>query len=119
MSYSQKKMKYWRGILAEYVSSGLKPVEFCRRNHLAAKSFYKWRIRLSSELPEDRRSDVSGLALAPVVPPPASVSSGLGRHSWKDSGICVETGGVTLRLSAGFDAATFQRVLKLTGGVPC
>lgn len=119
MGYSQKKLKYWGGILAEYASSGLKPAEFCRRNHLAVKSFYKWRIRLSGELPEDRRSDVSGLELAPVIPPPVPSVSGLPCHQGKDSGISVETGGMTLRLSTGFDAATFRRVLELTGGLPC
>lgn len=114
MGYSQKKMEYWRGILAQYASGNDAPVEFCRRNHLSAKSFYKWRIRLSAELPEDKRSDISGLLLVPAASLPAApIDRG------HDSGVTVETGVLRIRLACGFDDATLRRVLEVAGVRPC
>lgn len=114
MSYSQRKMKYWRGILAEYESSELKTVEFCRRNHLDERSFYRWRKRLSCELPEDRRSDLSGLQLVPV----GSLSSPpIDRGP--ESGVSVDAGGLRIHLACGFDVETLHRVLEIAGGLPC
>lgn len=114
MSYSQEKIMYWRGILAECASSGLKPAEFCRRNHLAAKSFYMWRRRLSGELPADSRGDLSGLQLVPA----GSLSSPPGDRG-PESGVSVEAGGLRIRLACGFDGETLHRVLEIAGGLPC
>lgn len=114
MGYSQEKIEYWRGILAQYASGNDAPVEFCRRNHLSTKSFYKWRIRLSAELPENKRSDISALLLVPAASlPTAPIDRG------RDSGVSVESGGLRICLSCGFDDATLRRVLEVAGVRPC
>ena len=126
MNYSRKKTAYWRGMLAQYVASGLAPVEFCQSRGLAAKSFYKWRQRLRAELPPlaFQRSGVprlqEALELVPVVPPPGDVLSQSGHSgAGRWSGVSIQAGRLRIHVDGGFDEETLRRVLKAVGGPAC
>ena len=130
MSYSRKKTEYWRGILSQYVASGLRPVEFCRARGLAAKSFYKWRLRLRAELSAGAfapapaacvaRQTAERLELVPVM---SGVSPHVGSTPEEapgaGSGVSIEAGGVRVHVATGFDKATLRCVLEVVGGLPC
>ena len=117
MSYSQKKLKYWRGILSQYRLSGMKPVEFCRVNRLAVKSFYKWRIRLSAERPEEAMGESSELTLVELQSKRACTTPPPGRSS--GSGVSLEIGSLKINLETHFDGDTLRRVLDAAGVRPC
>lgn len=120
MRYTHERQNYWRQVLAEYYSSGLKPVEFCNQNHLAYKSFSKWRLRLSEELVPVRQSDSADLVLLPLnVPSMTPEQAGLQPPARTYSGVELEINGMTVRVSSGFDGDTLRRVLEITGGLPC
>ena len=130
MNYSRKKTAYWRGLLAQYVASGLAPVEFCQSRGLVAKSFCKWRQRLRAELPHlaFRRSRAphsqEALELVPVVPPQGDVHSRPGHSgSCTCGGASIQAGRLRLHVDGGFDGETLRRVLKAgeqkdTPGIP-
>ena len=117
MSYSQKKLTYWQGILSQYRLSGMKAAEFCRVNRLAAKSFYKWRIRLSAGCPEGAAGESSGLTLVRLPTAGACSTPQPGRSS--GSGVSLEAGPLKINLETDFDGDTLRRVLDVAGVRPC
>jgi putative transposase len=52
----------WRGLLAQFVNSGLTVSSFCAREGVSAASFYRWRSQLGVE-----SEVVQRLPSAPVV----------------------------------------------------
>lgn len=119
MNRSQERLKFWRETLARYASEDVEPLEFCRMNHLTSKSFYKWRIRLSAELPPEKRGGISALPLLPVAVPPASPARERPCPGPADSGVSIEAGPVKISLSKGFDGETLRRVIEIAGGLTC
>ena len=122
MSYSRKKTAYWRGILAQYAASGLRPVDFCQTQGLAEKTFYKWRLRLRPELtprspvPPSAARTQERLELLPVAPTEDAFTP---PRSGEGSGVSIQAGVLLIHVDTGFDAETLRRVLDVTGGRPC
>lgn len=94
-----QKERQWRQWLREWRSSGGSVREFCARRGLAEASFYGWRRELA-------KRDGARAAFVPVhvvaeAAPPARVLE------------VVLSGGRTVRVSPGFDAATLRQVLAV------
>jgi len=110
MTYSLKQERHWREQIDKCASSGLRPAEYCRLHRLSAKSFYKWRCRLSQRRGQETLSllpVLSGDRAAAPAPSPAG------------SGVSLEAGGLRIQLEAGFDGETLERVLRIAGALPC
>jgi transposase-like protein len=101
----ERKERQWRGWLQEWRASRLSVRAFCERRGLAEHTFYAWRREL------DRRAGAR-TAFVPVevvAAPAASAALEL-----------VLSGGRTLRVAAGFDAATLRQLLAVLEEVrPC
>ena len=96
----------WSSILDTWRSSGLCAAEFCRREQISRRSFYKWRKRLAEESPSPSRPSGGFVPVRFAAP-----DSGGG------CGIAVVVGaGLRLELSPGFDAGELVRAVRALGG---
>ena len=57
---SPEREAYWRGIMARQAESGLNAAQFCRREKIAAPSFYVWKRKLREQ---DGGDEVEGVHL--------------------------------------------------------
>ena len=90
------KVSEWSKRVRLFESSGLSQREWCERNGVSAGSLWYWRRRLASAVP----------ALVPIV------VAGEKERAAMDGALQIEVGGVTLRVSAGVDAAWLCAVLR-------
>jgi len=98
----------WSSILETWRSSALCAAEFCRREQISRRSFYKWRKRLAEEAPSSSEP-------APDFVPMRFAA----RDSRRDCGIAVVVGaGLRLELSPGFDADELVRAVRVLGEAP-
>ena len=97
----------WSSILETWRLSGLCAAEFCRREKLSRRSFYKWRKRLA------------GVAPSPSAPGGDFVPVRFADpESGRDCGIAVVVGpALRLELSPGFDAGELLRAVRALGGM--
>ena len=104
----ERKERQWRRWLQEWRASRLSVREFCERRGLAEYTFYAWRREL------DRRRVES----ASFMPVQVAVEDDMPARG---SGLeLVLSGGRTLRVAPGFDAATLRQLLAvLEEGRPC
>ena len=94
----EQKEQQWRRRFGEWQASGLSVRAFCERRGLSAPSFYAWRRELA-------RRDAQEPAFVPV-------------RVVADDALTVTlelvlAGGRKVRVPAGFDAATLQRLLAV------
>ncbi len=97
----------WGTLVERWRASGLSAAEFCRREQISSRRFYKWRRKLASarvsSLPVLRHepADFVPLSFAPAT-------SGVG------CGIAVVIdAGVRLELSCGFDQSELVRAVTV------
>jgi hypothetical protein len=104
----ERKEWQWRRWIGAWRGSGLSVRAYCERHGLAEQRFYAWRREL------DRRS----VEAARFVPVQVAVEADTPARG---SGLeVVLSGGRTLRVAPGFDAATLRQVLAvLEEGQPC
>jgi transposase len=101
-----RKEQLWRQRLREWHASGLTVRAFCERHGLAEPSFYAWRRLL-----QQRQAEVAAFVPVHIVPDEAPPPAG-----------AVEVllpGNRSVRVSAGFDAATLRQVLAVLEDKPC
>jgi hypothetical protein len=108
----ERKEREWRHWLQEWRASRLSVRAFCERRGLAEQRFYAWRRELDRRAGE--RTDNLPSAFVPVevvaaaAPDPSTALE------------LVLSGGRTLRVAPGFDAATLRQLLAvLEEGRPC
>ena len=103
----ERKERQWRRWLREWRASRLSVREFCERRGLAEQRFYAWRREL------DRRAGAR-TAFVPVEVVAAAAPDPIAALE------LVLSGGRTLRIAPGFDAATLRQLLAvLEEGRPC
>jgi hypothetical protein len=103
----ERKERQWRRWLREWRASRLSVREFCEERGLAEQRFYAWRRELERRAGEGTAFVPVEVVAAPV--PAASPALEL-----------VLSGGRTLRVAPGFDAATLKQLLAvLEEGRPC
>jgi hypothetical protein len=95
----------WSSILETWRGSGLSGAEFCRRERISRRSFYKWRKRLAEE------ASSSSEPAADFVPMRFA-----DRDSGRECGIAVVVGAeLRIELSPGFDAGELVRAVRALG----
>lgn len=100
-----RKERFWRRAVLQWRKSGLSIRDFCRQQQLSEPNFYAWRALIA-------RRNTEKLAFVPVqiVPEPTIP----GRTDEATAGLeLILVGGRRLRIGAGFDAPTLQRLLPL------
>jgi hypothetical protein len=92
---------HWRNVVSELEASGLSGADFCRQRNLNLAQVYRWRRHFSNATPRaDNHTGFLELVAPGAVPTGSS------------SGISIEiSGGISIRLACGFDAATLRAVL--------
>ena len=98
--YDEQKERQWRRWLEEWRSSGLSVRVFCERRRLSEPSFYAWRRALA-------KRDAERPEFVPV-----QVVGDEGETAG-DLLELVLAGGRSVRVPAGFDAATLRRLLAV------
>jgi hypothetical protein len=103
----ERKEQQWRRWIGEWRTSGLGVRDFCDRRGLSEPVFYRWRRIL-----EQRAADSA--AFLPVHIIPGDLPTPIGALE------LVLSGGRTVRVAPGFDAATLRQLLAvLEEGWPC
>jgi transposase-like protein len=99
------KERFWRAMVRQWRSSSLSVRAFCTEHGLSEPSFYAWRRTLGER-------DAGAVHFAPVQivpdPRPQPTADGLTANLELVLG-----GGRRLRIGAGFDGPTLQRLLAL------
>jgi hypothetical protein len=114
------KEKYWRGLLRQWVRSGLSVREFCDAQAISQASFYAWRREIGRrDQPPSARCVGPTAALQPSLPAPATFLK-LALDASVPSAIeVVITDGRLLRVRPGFDADLLRELLRLLEEPPC
>jgi hypothetical protein len=102
----QEKERVWRQWIREWQGSDLTVRAFCEDHALSEASFYAWRRQLA-------KRDAQATTFVPVQ---------LVAEKVPDSGSGVELvlpGGLTVRLTPGFDTATLRQLLAVLEQRPC
>ena|ERR1700730_17747369 len=94
-----RKEREWRQRIRDWRQSGLGVRAFCAQRGLAQANFYAWRREL------DKR-DAEGAAFVPVHVVSEVATLGTALH-------VVVDGRRSIRVTAGFDAATLRRLLAV------
>jgi hypothetical protein len=99
----------WRALVSAYEASGQSQREFCAQHEVSVSGLRHWQGRLAVDGGSDGRGLLAQEAprWVPVrVLEAAPAGSGV---------VVVGAGGVRVEVSAGFDGATFERVLAVLG----
>jgi hypothetical protein len=102
----QSKEQRWRRWLQEWRDSGLTVREFCEWRCLSEASFYAWRRTLDRR----RMEAVTFVPVRVVAEEPTTADATL---------VLMLPGNRSVRVTAGFDAATLQRLLAVLEDKPC
>jgi hypothetical protein len=101
----RRKERFWRRVVRQWRRSGLTVRDFCRQQQLSEPNFYAWRSILAK-----RDAEKPAFVPVSVVSEPATCPRA------EDAPAPLElilAGGRRLRVGAGFDVATLQRLLPL------
>jgi hypothetical protein len=98
------KERFWRSMVRQCRQSGLSVSAFCEEQGLSQPSFYWWRRTLAER--DAQAVDFVPVRLASEPEPGQADASASGLE-------LVLGGGRRLRIAAGFDAATLQRLLAV------
>jgi hypothetical protein len=101
-----RKEGQWRRWIGEWQASGLSVRAFCTQRGLTVASFYAWR-RVLQRRAAEKAAFVPVQVVADAVADRASALE------------VVLTGGRTVRVAPGFDAATLRQLLAVLEGRPC
>lgn len=97
MSRRYRKAEQWRELIAQQATGTESVVDFCQRNGLTPKSFYRHRKTL-------READAhAGMSMVMVAPPASPGASGRIAVSWK---------GVELALSGSASSAWVAQLMR-------
>ena len=107
----QDRERYWRVVLERWRRSGESVRSFCREEGVSEFSFYRWRKRFGAEEREGSR-----FAAVELVESRGLEGSGEGSANGVE---VVLREGRVVRVSRGFDAETFRRVLMELEGMGC
>ncbi len=106
---SEAKERLWREQVLSWQRSGLTIREYCLQHQLSEPSFYAWRRELA------RRDE---LTVAPATPAPRSKASSV---TWMPVTVTSSTPplievqlptGTVLRIQAGVESVTLERILR-------
>jgi hypothetical protein len=98
----------WRGLLAEFESSGLTVREFCRKQGLVFHQFKYWKQKLQDD------SVAPSPRFAKVV---AKGDSRVARAVVADC-LTVEVGNIRIGVRPGFDRSLLRELLQVLGDAP-
>ena len=88
--------EFWKKELAEWESSGLKALEYCRMKGLGRHKFFYWKKKLSK-----------AQACVEFIEIPSTIK----KKEHPD--LIIRKGQLTVEISAGFDSASLERVLRI------
>ncbi len=104
MDESEDKVEYWKYVIEEQQESGLNKTEFCRKNDISAKTFFKWqRYFRENSVPKGHALTTQGECFIEVEDP-ISEQSGLTVALRSD---------LVLQLSTNFEEQALKRFLKV------
>jgi hypothetical protein len=98
----------WVERLARFVSSGLRPADFCAAEGVSLPSFYQWKRRLAAEATELPAGQDATARLLPIRLPAPGATVEL-----------VLPNGPVLRLPPGCDLAWVRSLVAALGGPSC
>jgi transposase-like protein len=107
------KEQHWRQLIDQWQRSGLSVRAFCRRQHLAAPSFYAWRRTLR------QRDGRARPATAPVTFLPVHVRADDTDRDGPPPLELVLANGRRLRIPPGYDDAHLRQLLRALEDAPC
>jgi hypothetical protein len=105
-----QKERFWRQSIGRWQKSGLTIRAFCRQHRLAEANFHAWRRTIAN-----RDGEVMPFAAVHVL---ADESCGLTGQAANSALELILSNRRVLRIGAGFDAATLQRLLPLLEEAP-
>lgn len=97
---TMSQSEYWEKELAEWESSGLKALEYCRMKGLGRHKFFYWKKKLSK---------------SPVSIEFIEIPSTIKEKNHPD--LIIRKGQFTVEIGAGFDSASLERVLRVLGSL--
>lgn len=112
------RREYWRGHVAAQAESGLVIEDYCIAHGLKRRNFQRWRRRFKDEL-----GGPAGAGRESAVVPEAAFAEVVvvGREA-PEAGPAIEVvlrGDRRLRVAAGFEEETLQRLVTLLESLPC
>jgi hypothetical protein len=124
----RSKEQYWRGILRQWRRSGLSGRSFCRVHGLSEPSFYAWR-RTSQQRDQQASPESQGAARRATTPVQRTAALPCRRDGLPNfvpvtiaaptpSLELVLGDGRSVRVPAGFDAATLRQLLAVLQETP-
>jgi transposase-like protein len=105
-----QKERFWRQAIGRWQKSGLTIRAFCRQHGVAEANFHAWRRTLA-----DRDSAAAAFAPVHVLNDEPLALTGQAAHGALE---LLLPNRRVLRIGAGFDAATLQRLLPLLEEAP-
>jgi hypothetical protein len=105
-----QKERIWRQTIGRWQKSGLTIRAYCRQHGLAEANFHAWRRTIAN-----RDSEVVPFAAVRVVTDESCGLSGQAAHGALE---LILPNRRVLRIGAGFDAATLERLLPLLEEAP-
>ena len=129
----RSKERFWRRVVRQWRRSGGSIRAFCAERGLSEPSFYAWRRRLAEldqaavtskqatrRMASKRPNQEDNGSVGAFVPVQVVGSAASEAATMATSAIEVVVGaGRVVRIAAGFDTATLQRLLALLEGRPC
>src|SRR5215831_13901139 len=100
----EEKERQWRRRIDQWQASGLSVRAFCAQHGLASASFYNWRRVLQRRAATEQPAFVPVQVVSDAVPTQTSALE------------VVLTGGRTVRVAPGFNAATLRQLLAVLEG---
>lgn len=93
--------EYWQKEIAEWESSGLKALEYCRMKGLGRHKFFYWKKKLSK-------------APVPIefIEIPMAITDQK-RTEKKSPDLVIRKGQFTVEIGSGFDSLSLERVLRV------
>jgi hypothetical protein len=107
-----RKQQHWLQHVRRWQASQLSVREYCERHRLGEASFYSWKRRLQQRalLGATAPDGANPPLFLPVAIPAADTTRGLA---------VVFPDGLSVRVAAGFDAATLRQLLAVLREQPC
>jgi hypothetical protein len=103
----EAKHERWRGVLRQWLASGLKVRRFCEEHQIRESQFWWWRRRLGESATKDAQPTFVPITIVePSAPASAVIDIRL-------------TSGHRLRIRAGCDRSLLADVVALLEGRPC
>jgi hypothetical protein len=110
-----RKQHHWLQHVRRWQASQLSVREYCERQQLGEASFYAWKRTLQQRGLLSDTAPAAGRARTPLFVPVAVSTADATSHRLE----LVSPAGWTVRVPAGFDAATLQQLLAVLPEQPC